>query len=64
MLTGIFTYCNHLVRVLNVYESPLGKRATIEALKGEPFIAWTHGGWCFSSTTRVNVDLLHQAPQE
>ncbi|NUM47941.1 MAG: hypothetical protein HUU38_24815 [Anaerolineales bacterium] len=65
MPTGVFTYFNILVRVLNVYTSPLGQRATIEALTGEPFLAWTHGGWCYSRTTRVSVALLRSSsPQE
>ncbi len=65
MPTAILSYRNILVRVLNVYDSPRGPRATVEALEGAPFLSWTHGGWCYASTTRVSVALIHPpSPQE
>ena len=34
------------------------KLATVRALAGQPFAAWTHGGWAYSDTNNVRVDLL------
>ena len=34
------------------------KMASIRALEGEPFVAWTHGGWASVGTVGVNIESL------
>jgi hypothetical protein len=47
------------VEVTDVFTGGSGvKLATVRALAGEPFQAWTNGGWCSSNTARFPADLL------
>jgi hypothetical protein len=41
------------VEVLDVYHSSRGKVVFVKALTGQPFTAWTHGGWACNETATV-----------
>lgn len=44
--------------VRDVFENRGRKLACVTALTGEPFTEWTHGGWCYSASARIPVELL------
>ncbi len=52
------------VEVLAVWTGSRGLRAEVLALDGQRFNSWTHGGWCESNSTHVNLDWLTYPPDE
>jgi hypothetical protein len=47
------------VEVLSTFATGDGRKlATVKALAGSPFKAWSHGGWSESATANVPADLL------
>ncbi len=53
------------VEVLSTWQGGSGKLATVRAVAGgQPFAAWTHGGWSSSDFANVRADLLKNVRQE
>lgn len=53
------------VEITDTYINSRGeKMVSVKALKGEPFISWTHGGWAYYNTTEVGVNSLKDVRQE
>ena len=52
------------VKVVSVFEAGGRKLASVEALQGEPFTEWTHGGPAYSDTARIPADWLENVRQE
>lgn len=58
-MTILARFQKHEVEVLDVFPGASGvKLATVRALRGKPFMSWTHGGWCESDTANLPADLL------
>ena len=52
------------VHVTNVFEAGGRKLASVEALQGEPFTEWTHGGPSYTDTARIPADWLENVREE
>ena len=57
-MTILARFQNIDVEVLNSWTSSRGKVALVQALSGQPFKSWTHGGWAESDSTTVLADTL------
>jgi len=52
------------VRVWRVYKYDGHIMAEVQALTGNPFRHWTHGGWAYDSVCDVHVCFLHNVHDE
>ena len=46
------------VTIEDIFTGSNGKTARVRAMAGQPFCSWTHGGWAYSDTLNIRVDLL------
>jgi hypothetical protein len=56
-ITAVFPYRAREIPVKVIWAE--NKKARIQAIKGEPFPEWTHGGWAYGNNTTVSVNVLH-----
>jgi hypothetical protein len=58
-MTIIARYAGRTVEVQDVFTGSSGRRlALVRRINGEPFIMWTHGGWCESDYANAPIDLI------
>ena len=64
-MTILARFQNRHVKILDVFTTGDGRKlAIVQALEGQPFTNWTHGGWAASDTTTLRADLLQDVAAE
>ena len=64
-MTILARFQNRHVKILDVFTTGDGRKlAIVQALEGQPFTSWTHGGWAASDTTTIRADFLQDVAAE